>query len=150
MIKQPTYALISLVLLVVVAGYAIERLMFLKRAEYTTGKVIDVTSYNGRCGGRKSRYSCTKFNASVEFLTGERSRYTFRISAGNARGHNRPLEDAKVVVDDQVPVVYDPRNPSKAYENTTWGVWGNPIMILILQLGSFFTSLSEPRRRKWI
>lgn len=148
MIKQPLYAVISLVLLVVVAGYAIERLAFLKRAEHTTGTVINVTSYNSRCGGRRSRYSCTKFNASVDFLTRESSKYTLKISVGSSRGHNQPLEYADVKVNGQVPVVYDPQNPSKAYEDTTWGVWGTPIMILIFQLGSFFTSMSEPKRRK--
>ena len=146
MIKQPSYAVLSLILFAVVVGYAIERITFLKRAERATGKVVEMSSSNGRCGGR-SKHNCTRYSALVHFLARD-TNSTLIISAGSSRGHDRPLEYADVHLNDQVPVVYDPLNPTKAYEDTTAGVWGTPILILIFQISSLFASLSEPKSRR--
>lgn len=146
-IKQPIYGVIAAILLVVISGYVIERILFLQIAEKTTGTVYDISSTNSRCGGKR-RHNCTKFNASIKFnpLNNE-SEVRFVISAGSSRGHNRPLKEADYRVGENVPVVYDPNKPTKAYEDSFFGVWGVPIMLLFFQIISFFTSLTEPKRR---
>ena len=148
MIRQPLWAIVSLVVLVVLAGFVVERCMFLYRAERAIGRVIAVDSYNSTCGRRRSRYSCTEFDATVEFSTKTAARYTLEVSAGTARGYNQPLSRASRRVSDGVPVVYDPNKPTKAYEDSVWGVWGMPIILAMFQVASFFSSLCEPKGRR--
>ena len=149
MIKRPMYAIISSVLLVVVVGYIIERVSFLRRAERTVGIVTEISSFNGRCGTRRSKHDCTKFYAKVHFTPmNTENIYLLEISAGSKRGHYQPISFANLKKNDSVPVVYDPHNPKKSYEDSLWGVWGTPIMIFFFQIGSFFSSLTEGRRRK--
>lgn len=143
---QAVFGVISLTLLVAAAGFSVERLSFLNSAERTTGTVTDVTSYNGRCGSRKSAHNCTIFTAMTEFSARSGEKYTVGVLAGKARGHGRGREYAAVKINDPVAVVYDPAAPAKAYEDTTWGVWSTPIMIMIFQIVFLFLSFLTRNR----
>ena len=150
MIKQPVYALISALLLAVVLWFVVDRLIFLHSAQRTTGTVVGVTAENDRCGGRRTRYSCTQFHAVVEYRPeGQQGRFRLNISAGSARGHNQPVSRADVQVNSAVPVAYNPRKPGESYEDTIFGIWGAPLMAFLFQVGAFVTSLTEPRRRRY-
>jgi hypothetical protein len=148
MIKQPIWAIVSLALLVVIAGFIVERCIFLYNAERAIGRVIAVDSHNGTCGHRRSRYACTEFDATVEFSTRMAARYTLEISAGTARGYDQPLSRASRRVSDGVWVVYNPNKPTKAYEDSVWGVWGMPIVLALFQLTSLLVSISEPKGKR--
>lgn len=147
MIKRPIYLVISLILLVIVLGYSVERVLFLQSAQKTMGKVISLSAYNSRCGGRRNRHSCTKYDATVEFFTTDGVKWLLPISAGSHRGHNMPVSYADHKVNQPIPVIYSPTNPKKAYEDTLFGVWGGPLMLLFAQIGTFFSSFFEGRRR---
>ncbi len=148
-IRQPWAFALALLLALGFLGYVAERLIFLQKAARTTGTVVSVEAYNSSCGGgrRRSSYPCTKYRASISFTALDKLTHRFTISAGSARGSNQPKNRARPAADQKVPVVYDPKNPGKAYEDSIWGVWGVPISLLIAHLISLFTSLSEPRRR---
>ena len=148
MIKQPLMLVISLVLLAGVGLYALERLYFLSQAERTIGEVVSISAKDGRCGGRRSKYNCTEYKADVRFFSNN-SAHEFNIGAGNARGHGQSKSKASHKTGDEVKVVYDPENPKKAYEDSTMGVWGGPIMMLIAQIVTFFSSFTEDRRRRF-
>lgn len=148
MIKQPFFALVSAVLLVVLIGYVYERLAFLNKAIHTTGTVVDVSSYNKTCGRRRSRHACTKYVAKVRFQNIAGKAHVLKISAGSKRGYNMPLSSADYHVNDPAKVVYDPENNDTAYEDSFWGVWSGPIMVFIFQILFFFFSLFEPKRRQ--
>lgn len=146
MIKQPAYLILSIVLLLVVGYFVVDRINFLSSAERTTGKVISLSSHNDRCGGRRSRYACTKYDATVRFSAGGQG-YSYSIGAGSARGYDKPTNLADRKVGQSVATVYNPKNPKEVYEDTFMGVWGLPFMIFIGQIISFFVSFTEPRRR---
>lgn len=146
MIKQPWLAGISAILLFVVLWFVVDRLWFLQSAETAMGTVRNVTSYNDRCGSKNNRYACTKFNADVAFVDKNNSSYQISISAGSCRGSNQALSNASYGVGANVEVVYDPKNPRRAYQNTFFGVWGTPIMVFAFQVSSFFASLFEKKR----
>jgi hypothetical protein len=149
-IRQPLYAMLSAVLLAVVLWFVADRVMFLKRAQHTTGSVVSVTARNDRCGGRRSRHSCTRFQAAVRYSPeGGGASYSLSLSGGDAYGYDQPVSRASYAVGQRVPVVYDPAHPEKSYEDSFTGVWGTPIMAFVFQIVFFFTSLTEPRRRRW-
>jgi len=141
--------IISLVLLLVVAWFVVDRIMFLQTAKKAAGSVVSLTSHNDRCGSKRSRHSCTRYHAIVGYAAEETGRrHSLKISAGTSRGHDQPLSNASMQMNDVVPVIYSSGNPDKVYEDTTYGVWGTPIIALVAQLCAFFTSLTEPRRRR--
>jgi hypothetical protein len=151
MIKQPFFALIALALLVAAGWFVMDRLTFLHTAERTAGKVVSVSARNDRCGGRRSRHSCTRYTAHINFSPLHSSgTYNLSISAGSHRGYDQPVNYASHTTGDAVQVVYNPKKPDEAYEDSLMGVWGTPIMLAIGQLISFFTSLTEPRRRSML
>lgn len=150
MIKQPWLLLISAALLVGVLGFTADRLIFLATAEKTNGTVERVTSSNGRCGSKKRKHPCTRFDAEVGFTTKAGRTGAVTVSAGSTRGYDQPTTNADLHVGDSVRVVYNPRKPSKAYEDSTWGVWGTPLILLIGQVATMFGAFSEGRRRgRW-
>lgn len=149
MIKQPVMFFISLALLAGAVIYGIERLHFLSTASRTTGEVTGISAENSRCGGRRHRYACTKFQADVAFRAEDGERYTMTIGAGSTRGRDASKALASRRRGDDVKVVYDPGKPTKAYEDSTMGVWGGPLMTLFAQIITFFSSLTEPRRRRF-
>ena len=147
MIKQRWLAGLSGILAIVLAGYILERLWFLQRAQRTTGWVIDVSSYDSTCGSRRHRYSCTKYTAKIQFNAGSLGLTVFSVSAGSTRGYGMPVTRASMQPRQTVPVVYDPKNPSKAYQNTFWGVWGGPVGVFFFQIMTFIGSLFNPKNR---
>ena len=148
MIKQPWLLAVSGVCLLVALWLVADRTMFLWSAEKTIGTVTELSGRNERCGRRKSRYSCTKFSAQVQYATRSGSTHTLDISAGSARGHNQPATRARVRKDGPVPVVYAPDQPDRAYEDTLFGVWGAPLMAGFAQIATFLGSLAEGRKRR--
>ena len=148
MIKQPWLLAVSGVCLVIALWLIVDRTMFLWSAEETIGTVVELTGRNDRCGSRKTRHSCTKFSAQVEYATKSGSTHTLEISAGSARGHNQPTSRARVRKDGPVPVVYAPDQPTRAYENTLFGVWGAPLWAGVAQIATLLGSLTEGRKRR--
>jgi hypothetical protein len=135
---------VSMVLVVVVLGYGLERLVFLAGAERTTGEVTQLSSVNGRCGGKRKR-PCTKYYADVAYVVRETT-YTVNVPAGNVRGHDRPLNHAQYEVGNPVAVVYSRRRPGRAYRDAFYDIWGGPLMFLFAQIGTLLGSFTERRR----
>ena len=148
MIKQPWLLAVSGVCLLIALWLVVDRTMFLWSAEETIGTVVELSGRNDRCGRRKTRYSCTKFSAQVQYATQRGSTHTLQISAGSARGHNQPTSSARVQKEGPVSVVYAPDQPTRAYENTLFGVWGAPLLAGFAQIASFLGSLAEGRKRR--
>jgi preprotein translocase subunit SecF len=149
MIKQPWLLAVSGVCLLVVLWLVADRTMFLWSAEETIGTVVELSGRNERCGRRRTRHSCTKFSAQVQYASQRGSTHTLQISAGSARGHNQPVSRARVRKDGPVSVVYAPDQPTRAYENTLFGVWGAPLWAGLAQIATFLGSLTEGRKRRW-
>ena len=149
MIKQPWALAISGIFLFIAVYYVVERAFFIMSAEKTLGSVVKVESYNSRCGGgkRRSKYDCTKFTSYVRYFNLKNSPYEISLSSGSSRGHNQPDSYARLKMGESVPIIYDPKNPAKAYEDTIWGVWGVPIMLFFGQICSFLISISQPKTR---
>jgi Protein of unknown function (DUF3592) len=149
MVGHPVYFIISVILLLVVAGFACQRAVFLQSARRIEGKVVGVTATDSRCGSRRSRHDCTRFKAHVKYTPPETGRdYTLDISAGSAYGNFQPLEKARLHTGESVKIAYNPQSPQTAYEDTFWGIWGTPVSIMIAQIVAFFSSLGEPRRKR--
>ncbi len=148
-IKKTYMAYISLALLAVLIWYVGDRILFMHSAEHTIGQVIDVSGYNSRCGGgrRRSSYPCTNFTANVEFQDQANQIYHLKIGAGHSRGYDKPISLAKLKIKDRVAVIYNPHNPNKAYEDSFMGVWGTPIIIFMVQISTFFSSLFPSRKK---
>ena len=144
MVKQPLWFSISMILLVLLVLKVVERIIFLSMAQHTTGTVTNLTRYNDRCGGRKSRYSCTKFKAVVQYKgLKDGKTYTLNIEAGSSRGYDVPISFAKYHIDGYAPIVYSTNKPSKAYEDTFTGVWGLCILLLMCQISTFVVACRE-------
>jgi len=150
MIRQPLSLAFAGLLAVVLIGYVIERMIFLSTAVKASGTVISVDAHNGRCGGgrRRAKNPCTKFNSTVEFQASNGRPYRFSVSSGSTRGSDKPTSNARLKIGAAVPVVYSPKDPSKAYEDSLWGVWAIPIFLFVGHLAALVASFMEPRRRR--
>ena len=118
-------------------------------AETTVGEVITVDASDDTCGSKRSRHSCTKFTARVQYQTPPDLTFHILVSAGSARGHGQPVERAVPNVGDRLEVVYSTETPSRAYQNTLFGVWGVPLMAGFFHVATMIGSLTEGRRRRW-
>jgi len=149
MVQHPFYFIISIVLLVVVLGYVCNRVVFLQNARRVEGKVVSVTGTDSTCGSRRSRHSCTRFDAVVQYKAPETGRdYTVRLKAGTAYGRFQELEKARLRMGEQVRIAYDPNAPHKSFEDTFYGIWGTPLMLGFFQIVAFFSSFGDSRRRR--
>jgi hypothetical protein len=148
MIKRPFLASVSLILFLGLAYFVIERIIFINNAEHTEGTVTEIRARNSTCGGSRRRrsYSCTKFNANVKYQVTNKE-YILNLSAGSARGDNRSTEQATYNYHQKINVIYNPKDPAHAYEDSIWGVWAVPIMLFFGQIVTFITSLTEPKKR---
>jgi hypothetical protein len=147
MIRQRWLAIVALVLAVVAVGAGIDRALFVARAQKTAGNVVAVSATNDRCGSRRrSRYECTKFSAAVEFATSRGATATHHMYAGSSRGHDGPVSKATVHPGDVVPIVYDPKDPERSYEDRTQAIWGFPGGSALLAALMFLMSLTDRRR----
>ena len=150
-IRQPIFALIALLILPVLGYFVVDRIQFLSRSERVDGYVSVVTAQNSSCKGsgkRASRYSCTQFSARVPFapLSGGKPGQ-LSLSAGSSRGHNQPTTLAGYKPGQKVPVVYDPKDISIAYEDSFFGVWGLPFFVFIFQIAAALGSFAQGRTR---
>lgn len=149
MVQHPFYFIISIVLLVVVLGYVCNRVAFLQSARRVEGKVITVTGTDSRCGSRRARHPCTRFDAVVQYKTPETGRdYTLNLDAGTAYGRSQDVEKARLRMGEQVRIAYDPDAPHKSFEDTFYGIWGTPLMLGFFQIVAFVSSFGENRRRR--
>ncbi|MEZ0259766.1 MAG: DUF3592 domain-containing protein [Alphaproteobacteria bacterium] len=149
MIKHPVIFLVSFALLLAAIGFAAQRVIFLQSARRIEGKVISVTGKDSRCGGRRTRYNCTRFEAKVEYTPQETGRtYQIALDAGTTRGHYMPVDHATHRQGQAVKVAYAPDAPDTAYEDTFWGIWGTPLQVMFYQLVAFWASLGESRDRR--
>jgi hypothetical protein len=144
-IKSPVLFTLSMVLALVVLWFVADRVFFLMRAEHTTGSVATVIPQNGRCScGRRCRYDCTRFQARVIFPEAQGTKPLW-VSAGRARGYDRPVSYAMYAIGDDVPVVYNPRDTDQAYRDSFSDVWGTPLALLFFQIITFFGSFAQRR-----
>jgi hypothetical protein len=145
-IKSPVMFWFSMLLALVVLGFVADRTLFLMRAVDTSGSVVDLSASNGSCScGRHCRYACTKFQAQVSFQAAERPALLW-VSAGSAHGYDCPVAQARYATGDQVPVIYNPHNPSEAYRNTFADVWGTPLTALFFQIVTLISSFTKRGR----
>jgi hypothetical protein len=130
-------------LLVLGLSMVVDRMLFLSRAQTTVGHVIGVSAENARCGGRRSRYACTRFRAAVEYRIngGAPRRKTF--SAGRKRGYDQPVSYARHPPGSTVRLLYDPRNTQRVYRDTKSDVFGGPLLTLFLSLGAGAGGLNQ-------
>ncbi|MGE0616341.1 MAG: DUF3592 domain-containing protein [Bacteriovoracia bacterium] len=137
----------GVLLLVLAAWFAGNRVFFLRHAVETTGTVREIFGENSRCGGGKRRpsYNCTKFYMQAEYASPQ-GKHRLSIAAGKVRGHNQPPEACRRRVGDVVPVVYDARDPSRAAHNEFFALWGLPILLSILSGIVFVVLLVQNRR----
>jgi formylglycine-generating enzyme required for sulfatase activity len=141
-IKNWFYLCIALVLCPLLAGVVIDRAHFAVVSSATAGVVVVVTARNDRCGGRRSRYACTKFSATLRYEA-RGSSYFIDVSAGRVRGHDQPVSLSDYRVGQHEKVSYNPRKPSEAYRNTFWDIWGEPVGIFFLQICAFLGAIGN-------
>lgn len=149
MIRQPWLFAVSMVCLLIAIGFTVERTIFLLGAERTQGTVVAIDGRNATCGKKKHRYSCTQFTATVHYTIPSGAVLAIDIGAGSSRGSDQPATNASRRTGDPVRVVYSPKNPSKAYQDSFFGVWGAPVIAAVFQIATLFGSMAEGRRRRW-
>lgn len=106
----------------------VERWRFAREAVPMDGQVVEVESRNARCG-RKPRRACTKFTAIVAYAVAGSTRQV-RLGAGQERGRNEPISEARHQVGDRIALRVHPRT-GEAHADTTAGVWGLPILLAV-------------------
>lgn len=145
-VKQPIWLIVALLWLLLIGYFVVDRIQLLQVWERVTWKVINITSYNSRCWG-KHKHDCTEYTAYVDFTTlvGQKSEFT--VSGWDSYWHNQPISDSFRRIWEPVKVIYDPKNISRVYEDTLWGVWWVPIMTFFFQILSFFSAFTEPKKK---
>lgn len=142
-VKSPVMFWFSMILALLVLGFVADRTLFLLRAVRTTGNVVDLRGSNGSCScGRHCSYSCTKFQAQVRFQANAMPAALW-VSAGSAHGYDCPVAQARYSIDDSVPVIFNPHNPSEAYRDTPGDIWGTPVMVFFFQIITLISSFSK-------
>ncbi len=115
--------LISLALGITGLGLGAKRMWFLSSAERTSGVVEDLEGYNSRCGGKNSKYDCTKFSAAVKFTSKTGSAGHLTVDAGSTRGNDQSTTHASRPVGSNVAIVYDPNDVTEAFEDSFMALW---------------------------
>lgn len=145
-VKQPTWLVVAGIIFCGILYFIFDRIQFLSIAERVTGIVSNISAYNDRCWW-KHKYDCTEFTATVDFMTLHWEKNNFSISWGSERGHNQPISYSSRRIGGAIAVAYDPANIERVYEDTLWGIWWTPIMAFFLQIISFISAFSEPKKR---
>jgi hypothetical protein len=139
-LKHSLFFKLSMGILVIVGVMAIERTVFLLRAERTIGDVTHVTAHNSRCSSRYSRYDCTLYSALVRYVVDDVP-YFLQLFAGEERDRNRPTTLARYQVGQQVSLIFDPRRPATAIRNTFSDLYAGPgsafVMLMVFLAASF-------------
>lgn len=143
--KWNFYFTAAILLTLPLVYFLIDRAVFSMRARETVGIVQRIHAENDNCGRRRRRHNCTNFEADLRYDVDEIS-YQVTVSAGSARGHNKPTSLADYAVGQSEKVAYDESRPSRAYRDTVWDIWGAPIITFFLQVAAFIASLKEERR----
>jgi hypothetical protein len=120
--------LFALVLLVLAGVIGVQRANFVRLAAPTSGIVVDVESRNARCG-RKPRRACTKFTAVVEYSVSNDTR-RLRTGAGQSRGRDEPISEARYRIGDALPLRVHPAT-REALPDGFSGLWGLPLVLAI-------------------
>jgi hypothetical protein len=137
-------ALVASLIIAAVLAYLVgDRIVFMSRAVRTVGAVTEVSASDERCG-RKGRRRCTKFTATVQFAAGDDA-HAIGVGAGSARGYGQPVTYAKYRVGSRVGIVFDPRNPARAYRDTLWDVWAGPMLCLLILATPLVVTFTERR-----
>ena len=141
MVKEPILAFISLALLLGACATGFLTLEFTRAASKTDGIVTEVIGRNATCSKRKSgtgessrirnRKDCTRYSATVQFDTANGERRSVELAFGKATGHDKPISYARQPVGTTVPLIYDPKDLSRVFENTVWALWGPTIMLFL-------------------
>lgn len=118
--------LIALALLALSAIVGVQRAAFVRAAVPASGTVVDIESRNTRCGRKPSR-ACTKFTAVVEYTFANDTR-RLRTGAGQSRGRDEPIEEARYRVGDAFALRVHP-GTREALPDSTMGLWGLPILL---------------------
>jgi hypothetical protein len=144
-IKSPVMFWFSMLLALVVLGFVADRSLFMLKAIHTRGNVVDLSATNGSCScGRRCHYDCTRFQAQVSFQASAAPAALW-VSAGSAHGYDCPVTQARYVIGDTVPVIYNPHNPTEAYRDTFMDVWGTPLATLFFQIVTLISSFTKRR-----
>jgi len=145
-VKSRWLFLVSMALALVAVGYVADRLIFLARAEHTTGEVVEVTSRNDSCKtGKSGSYPCTVFTAQVRYYSAQGVERSVEVRAGVARGRDRRLSHATYKVGSPVEIIYNPRRASEAYRDYKMDIWGKPLFVLFGHLATLFGSFTARR-----
>lgn len=141
MVKEPILAFISVLLLLGACATGFLTFEFTRSASTTDGIVTEVDARNATCGGKRShssgryrkrnRTDCTRYFATVQFDTANGERHSVRLAFGKSFGHDKPVANARQQVGTKVPLIYDPKDPSRVFENSVWALWGPTIMLLL-------------------
>ena len=146
-IRNGFFFVISVVLLLPLGYFVVDRVQFVSSAQRVHGVVDHVTARNERCGRKRSRHNCTKFRALLTYEVQSRQ-YQIEVSAGSSRGHNQPTSYADYRIGQLERVAFDPSQPSRAYRDKLWDIWGAPIATFLFQVAAFVAGISERRKDK--
>lgn len=134
----------SMLLLAMCLYFGISRLLFLARTQRAVGVVRELSAENGRCGGTRNRYKCTKFFAAVE-LQSAGGRQSSRIDAGNAKDYGQPLSRALYLPGDRISVFFDPNRPEDICRDEFWDLWGRSFSFFVFAIFIFWGSVRNPK-----
>lgn len=129
--------LVALIFLAVGVGVGIGKAYFLVTAESGQGQVVEIverTKYNSKLRTRETSYYPV---VELETKAGKKARFTSNVGAN----------PAMYVVGDQVPVVYDPEDPSSAAIDTLIDFWMLPLVFVLIALTLLIVSVARLRRR---
>ena len=146
-IKNGFFFVVSVVLLLPLGYFIVDRIQFVSTSQQTSGVVEQLTGKSDRCGRKRSRHDCTKFRATLRYEV-QGTQYRIDVSAGSARGHDQPISYADYRVGQTEIVAFDPSQPTRAYRNKLWDIWGVPIATFFFQIASFVAGISERRKDK--
>ena len=142
--KRFLFAITCVVLLIAGVFLSGKRALFLWSAEKATGTIASITGSNTTCGRKSSKRDCTQFHAQVAYTSKNGENHTLGISAGSQDGHNAPIQYAKAKIGGLIEVLYDPSNPSVAYDNSFMSIWFAPLASFA---GAIFCIFPAIRRR---
>jgi hypothetical protein len=131
-----TLLIVSLIIILQTIISAILQVRWLATvAMEAQAEVVRVEGRNISCG-KRGRRDCTKFSALLRYHTQSAGGpYEGWISAGQVRGHDRPISGADLRVGQTVQVIYDPASPDKFKETDPVSLWTGSLISLLIGTG---------------
>ncbi len=125
-----------------------DKVGFLIRSVPATGTVIAVTPENSRCTDAFAKHSrdCTKFSAVIEYQATDHSKHRARLSAGDARNHDRPLLEAALQPSMTVRIRYDPTKFWRVSYDSFWEGWGSTLCQMLAFIAGLIFLFSRRAR----